>query len=74
MPSTERSGRAPLGSASVNVEPGRTYLFDVLGSDGQRHFGKIRVQGRGTDSQGRNLVVFDWAYQLVAGEPALLMR
>ncbi|HEX6069305.1 MAG TPA: hypothetical protein VFZ18_05760 [Longimicrobiaceae bacterium] len=59
-----------FGTTPAVVSPGNTYVFQV--TDGaETHYGKIRVQGAGTDAAGRQLVVFDWAYQLVANEPSL---
>lgn len=70
----EYVARAPaagaFGSGPVPVFPGNSYVFQVPVS-GQTHYGKIRVQGDGVDGEGNHLVVFDWAYQLVAGEPSL---
>jgi hypothetical protein len=59
-----------FGTASVPVSTGNTYVFQVT-DGGATHYGKIRVHGGGTDAAGRELVVFDWAYQTVANEPAL---
>ena len=66
----EAPAESEFGTDPVEVSAGNTYVFQVI--DGtQTHYGKIRVQGGGTDAAGRDLVVFDWAYQLVANEPAL---
>jgi hypothetical protein len=66
---------APAASAflatPVVASAGHSYVFRVTGGDGQPRYGKIRVQGRTTDSAGRSVLVFDWAYQLAPNEPAL---
>lgn len=59
-----------FGTTSVTVSTGNTYVFEVA-VDGQPHFAKIRVIGDGIDNGGNRVVVFDWAYQLVANEPSL---
>ncbi|MEX2582170.1 MAG: hypothetical protein WD766_02790 [Gemmatimonadota bacterium] len=61
-----------FGAGPVSVESGSTYFLRVIGADGMAHYGKIRVQGTGVDSQGRDLMIFDWAYQLRADEPRLV--
>ncbi|MEX2571743.1 MAG: hypothetical protein WD737_10635 [Gemmatimonadota bacterium] len=62
---------AGFASTAVPATTGMTYVLRVRGSDGQQHYAKLRVQGQTQDSQGRRLVVFDWAYQLRADEPSL---
>lgn len=54
----------------VELLAGYTYVLRVMGDDGATHYGKIRVQGS-SDSGGFTYVVFDWAYQAVAGEVRL---
>lgn len=49
-----------------------SYVLRVLGADGQDHYGVIRVTHLGTDQDGNDLVIFDWAYQLQAGNPDLV--
>lgn len=68
---TTAPSTASFLDAPVVAEAGYTYLFRVTGSDGQPHYAKVRVQGRTTDSAGRGVLVFDWAYQLIANEPSL---
>jgi hypothetical protein len=66
---------AQFGIAPVSVETGNTYVFRVVATDGRTHFAKVRAQGTTVDSQGRRLMVFDWAYQLRPDERNLnLMR
>jgi hypothetical protein len=62
---------AGFASGSVAVETGFTYVLRVVGADDRTHFGKIRIQGSSVDTQGRRLIVFDWAYQLRPDEPSL---
>src|SRR5690606_4782155 len=59
-----------FGTEPVAVSTGNTYVFEVA-AGGLVHFAKIRVQGDGADAQGRNVMVLDWAYQLVPDEPSL---
>lgn len=60
-----------FGPTAVEVQVGNTYVFRVRGDDGQLHFAKARVQGPGVNASGEQLVVFDWAYQLIPDEPQL---
>jgi hypothetical protein len=55
----------------VTVSPEFSYVFRVIGSDGQPHYGVIRATILGSDQSGRDLMIFDWAYQLIANEPRL---
>lgn len=61
---------AEFGTAPVEVSAGNTYVFQVTAGS-ETHYGKIRVEGDAVDSSGRQVVVFDWAYQTVANEPSL---
>lgn len=63
-------GDAAFGDEPVLVSTGNSYVFRVTVA-GQTHYAKIRVQGDGVDGSGRRLVVFDWAFQLLPGEPSL---
>ena len=42
-----------------------------VGDDGQLHYGSLRVALLGVDQDNRDVMVFDWAYQPQAGNPAL---
>lgn len=55
----------------VEVAAGNTYVFRVVGDDGNPHYAKIRVQGVTGDTGGNTVVVFDWAYQLQPNQPSL---
>jgi len=48
-----------------------TYPMRVIGDDGQMHYGVIRVQLLGSDQNGASIMIFDWAYQLQAGNANL---
>lgn len=63
-------GESAFGDVAVAVSAGNSYVFRVT-VGGQTHYAKIRVQGDAVDGDGRRLVVFDWAYQLVPGETSL---
>ena len=58
----------------VFLEPELTYMLRVVGDDGQLHYGAIRVALLGTDQTGAEIMIFDWAYQLQAGNPQLVGR
>ena len=59
------------GTADVNVVPEFTYMFRVVGDDGQIHYGSVRVALVGSDQDGDDLIVFDWSYQTQADNPSL---
>ena len=48
-----------------------SYVLRVRGDDGLTHYGVIRVEVLGFDQDGNALMIFDWAYQLQAGNPNL---
>ncbi len=48
-----------------------TYPMRVIGNDGAVHFGAVRIQTLGADQSGTGLMIFEWSYQLQAGNPAL---
>jgi hypothetical protein len=58
-------------SAPVAATPEFSYVFRVPGAGGQVHYGVVRVQLLGSDQSGRNLAIFDWAYQLIPNQPRL---
>ncbi|MDT8342609.1 MAG: hypothetical protein RQ751_13945 [Longimicrobiales bacterium] len=53
------------------LQPGSTYVLQVPGDDGLLRFGAIRVEMLGFDQEGDPLMIFDWAFQLQPGNPAL---
>lgn len=65
---------APLtGYTSLDMPlyPQSTYVLRVVGDDGQLHYGAIRVDLLGSDQDGAAIMIFDWSYQLQAGNPNL---
>lgn len=58
-------------TSDTNLAEELTYMLRVLGDDGAVHYGSVRVAILGTDQSGNGLVVFDWAYQIQAGNPDL---
>jgi hypothetical protein len=66
--------QAPLtGYAALDMPlyPQTTYVLRVVGDDGQKHYGVIRVTLLGSDQEGASIMIFDWAYQLQPGNPNL---
>jgi len=66
--------RAPVAgyqTTPILVNPEFSYVFRVTGPDGQPHYGVIRVQLLGSDGSGHQLMVFDWAYQLLPNDVRL---
>lgn len=55
----------------IAVDPEYSYIFRVTGSDGQWHWAVLRVTMLGTDQNGKDLMIFDWAYQTIPNEPVL---
>ena len=60
------------GTVEIAVEPEFTYMWRVVGGDGLVRYGAVRVTLLGTDQTGAGLVIFDWAYQLQAGNPQVV--
>jgi len=48
-----------------------TYALRVVGDDGLMHYGTIRVTLLGFDQDDNAIMIFDWAFQLQAGNPEL---
>lgn len=61
-------------TASVQAGSELTYALRVVGDDGQLHYGAVRVVILGFDQNDAALMIFDWAYQLQAGNPDLVAR
>jgi hypothetical protein len=59
-------------SADMELLPQTTYILRVIGNDGLAHYGAIRVVLLGSDQSGDPIMIFDWAYQLQPGNPALV--
>lgn len=67
--------RAPTSgyvTRDVGIAPQTSYVLRVRGDDGGLHYGVIRVVLLGFDQDDRALMIFDWAYQLQADNPALV--
>jgi len=58
-------------TTDVSVVAQESYVMRVIGDDGEMHYGVIRVQLLGFDGDDSGIMIFDWAYQLQAGNPAL---
>ncbi|HWK88763.1 MAG TPA: hypothetical protein VNP72_02160, partial [Longimicrobium sp.] len=58
-------------TAAIPVDAEYSYIFRVTGADGQPHYAVARAVILGTDQDGRDLLIFDWAYQLIPNEPHL---
>jgi hypothetical protein len=61
-------------TAPITIKPEYSYVFRVTGDDGQLHYAVVRVTMLGTDQDGNDLAVFDWAYQLRPNLPQLEIR
>jgi hypothetical protein len=59
------------GTAPIGVDAEYSYIFRVTGGDGQPHFAVLRATMLGTDQNGKDLMIFDWAYQTVPNDPML---
>ena len=60
-----------LKAADIGIAPEFTYMFRVIGDDGEVHYGSIRVALITVDQDGDDLMVFDWSYQTQADNPQL---
>lgn len=58
-------------TADVSVATQESYVMRVVGDDGLTHYGVIRIELLGFDQNDDALMIFDWAYQLQAGNPNL---
>lgn len=69
--------QAPLNGyigLDMPLYPQTTYVLRVIGDDGLEHYGALRVTLLGTDQNDSAIMIFDWAYQLQAGNPNLSPR
>lgn len=55
----------------VGLATQTSYVMRVHGDDGLIHYGVIRVELLGFDQDDNAIMIFDWAYQLQANNPAL---
>lgn len=58
-------------SVDMPLNPQATYVMKVIGDDGGQHYGAMRVTLLGYDQNDYAIMIFDWAYQLQAGNPNL---
>ncbi len=58
-------------TTDVQLVAQESYVLRVIGNDGQLHYGVIRVSFLGLDQNSDPIMIFDWAYQLQAGNPNL---
>ncbi len=58
--------------ADVNLSQEFTYMLRVVGNDGRLHYGSLRVALLGFEQTGAAIMVFDWAYQVQAGNPSMV--
>jgi hypothetical protein len=63
----EQAPTAGYEVRDLGLAPQTTYVLRVRGDDGQTHFAALRIQVLGSDGSGRDLMIFDWAYQLQPG-------
>jgi hypothetical protein len=59
-------------SSDQFLETQTSYVLRVIGDDGATHYGVLRVELLGYDQNDDALMIFDWAYQLQAGNPDLV--
>ena len=71
---TDVSVAPTSGYSTLDVEllQQTSYVLRVIGDDGLLHYGVIRVQLLGSDQNGDPIMIFDWAYQLQAGNRSLV--
>lgn len=60
--------------ADLNLIPETTYVLRVPGPQGGERYAAVRIQLLGFDQDDHALAIFDWAYQLQAGNPNLAPR
>jgi len=68
----ERAPATGYVTRDVGLVPQTSYVLKVRGDEGAVHYGVIRVVLLGFDQDDRALMIFDWAYQLQADNPALV--
>lgn len=67
--SWERAPTSGYGSDDIPLQTGYTYMLRVPGDDGKMRYGAVRPTHTGSCPD--HFVIFDWAYQTQAGNPAL---
>jgi hypothetical protein len=66
-----RAPAAGYQSGPIALNPEYSYVFRVVGSDNQVHYGVVRASILGSDGSGHQLMIFGWAYQLIANDVRL---
>ncbi len=69
-----RAPQTGYTTQDMPLYPEITYVFRVVGDGGGLHYGVIRVILLGFDQEDSALMIFDWAYQLQAGNPELVAK
>ncbi|HLL81341.1 MAG TPA: hypothetical protein VK420_01775 [Longimicrobium sp.] len=60
-------------TSAVALNPESSYVL-AFTAGGRTHYGVVRVQLLGSDQQNRSLMIFDWSFQMISGEPRLDRR
>ena len=60
-------------TANMPLATQASYVLRVIGNDGEIHYGVIRPDLLGYDQDDKALMIFDWAYQVQAGNPDLVV-
>jgi hypothetical protein len=60
-------------TADMPLATQASYVLRVIGNDGEIHYGVIRPDLLGYDQDDNALMIFDWAYQVQAGNPDLVV-
>lgn len=69
--SWEVAPRSGYASAPMAAEPSLAYVFRTTDGAGRVRYGLVRIAFTGVDQAGRELIVFDWAYQMQPGNRSL---
>ena len=68
---------APSGAyvtTPVEVFDETSYVMAVIANDGFQHFGVLRAESLGFNQLGHSIMIFSWAYQLLANNSELGLR
>ena len=69
--SLDEAPQSGYTTAPVDLLEETSYPMRVVGDDGQVHFAVIRISVLATEQSGDRIAIFDWAYQIQAGNPNL---
>ena len=61
-------------TAPVEVLDETSYVMAVIANDGFQHFGVLRAESLGFNQLGHSIMIFSWAYQLLANNSELGLR